>query len=147
MIRYTLKCANDHSFDSWFQSADAFASLQTNGLVECPDCGSTDVAKTLMAPTVQASRKKAAAPVPVEQPLSQPPQDPRETALKELRDHVEKNSDYVGMQFADEARKMHEGEAPSRSIYGEAKIEDAKKLVEDGVPVAPLPFVPRNKTN
>lgn len=68
-------------------------------------------------------------------------------AIQTLRDHVEKNSDYVGKKFAEEARAMHEGDTPHRPIYGEAKTEEAKKLIEDGVPALPLPFIPRQKTN
>lgn len=144
MIRYTLKCESDHNFDSWFQSADAFTALQTGGHIVCPTCGSSEIQKSLMAPGVQTARAKAGKPQPPVPSISVTPQ---EKALAELREHVEKNSDYVGLKFADEARKMHEGELPSRAIYGEAKPEEAKKLVEDGVPVAPLPFVPRSRTN
>ncbi len=144
MIRYTLRCDSDHSFDSWFASADAFDTLNAAGRVGCPDCGSTAVAKSLMAPSVSAARGD-----PARQPRGAltAPRDPRETALAELKKHIEKNSDYVGMNFAAEARKIHDGEAPERSIYGEAKVEEAKKLLEDGVPVAPLPFMPKSRAN
>ena len=98
-----------------------------------------------MAPRVTAGRDKAAPPV-AERPLAAPASD-AEVALTKMRKDVEKNSDYVGSQFASEARKMHEGDAPRRSIYGEARMEDAKKLVDDGVPVMPLPFMPQRKTN
>ncbi len=74
--------------------------------------------------------------------------DPKvEKAIKELKEHVEKNSDYVGNKFADEARAMHLGDKPERSIYGEVKVEDAKKLHDDGIPAVPLPFTPKQKTN
>jgi hypothetical protein len=75
------------------------------------------------------------------------PAHPAEQALAEMRKKVEANSEYVGPKFADEARKMHLGDAPERAIYGEAKMEDAKKLIEDGVPVLPLPFKPNRSTN
>ena len=75
------------------------------------------------------------------------PRDPREAALERLRRHVEENSDYVGMSFAAEARAMHEGLAPERAIHGEAKPEEARKLIEDGIPVAPLPFRTRERAN
>ena len=70
-----------------------------------------------------------------------------EQVLEKLRAHVEKNSDYVGMSFAAEARAMHEGSKPERAIYGEAKPEEARKLLEEGIPVTPLPFLPRHKAN
>ncbi len=75
------------------------------------------------------------------------PMSEAETALTKMRKDVEDNSDYVGLSFADEARKMHDGDAPERAIYGEAKLDDAKKLIEDGVPVVPFPFMPKRKTN
>jgi hypothetical protein len=137
MIRYALKCPDDHAFESWFQSAEAFDSLRRAGHVACPDCGSHEVEKALMAPQVRAGR---------EAPLSQPA-DPREVALAELRRKVEENSDYVGRDFAAEARRIHAGEVPERSIYGEARPEEARALVEDGVPVAPLPFLPARRAN
>ncbi|MCE5973919.1 DUF1178 family protein [Sinirhodobacter sp. WL0062] len=143
MIRYTLKCESDHSFDSWFQSVEAFDKLLAAGMVACSVCGSSKVAKALMAPTVQPARKAATQP---EAPLAAP-QGEVEQALAAMRRHVEENSDYVGMNFAAEARAMHDGEAPERAIHGEAKLEEAKALLEDGIPVKPLPFLPRRKTN
>ena len=139
MIRYTLKCSDDHEFDSWFQSADAFDRLLGAGHVSCAICGTSEVEKVLMAPAVRPARKAAA-------PLNAPA-TPAEEALAKMRRAVEENSDYVGMNFAAEARAIHAGEAPERSIYGEARAEDAKRLIEDGVPVAPLPFLPRTKAN
>lgn len=143
MIRYSLKCAQDHEFDSWFQSAGAFESLKSAGHVACPTCGSTKVEKALMAPAVAHGLPAVTGPGPA---LSSPQND-REAALAELRRKVEENSEYVGVNFVAEARKMHVGEAPERSIYGEAKPEEAIKLLEEGVPVAPLPFMPARKTN
>ncbi|OYX44506.1 MAG: hypothetical protein B7Z02_05250 [Rhodobacterales bacterium 32-67-9] len=143
MIRYALTCTNDHGFESWFQSADAFDRLVASGMVSCTVCGSQEVAKTLMAPTVRPARK-AGEQTP--RPLTAP-QNPAEMALAAMRRQIEENSDYVGLNFAAEARAIHDGEAPERSIYGEARLDEARKLVEDGVPVAPLPFLPARKTN
>lgn len=155
MIRYALKCSNDHSFESWFQSSAAFDSLKSAGMVTCPSCDDTDISKVLMAPGVStrnAASENTSAPTTVsgsEAPMmSNAPADPKlAEAIRTLRDHVEKNSDYVGDRFAAEARAMHVGDKPHRPIYGEAKPEDAKKLVEDGVPALPLPFIPKQKTN
>ncbi len=141
MIQYALKCAEGHSFDSWFQSASAFDKLMQAGLISCSACGSSDVEKAIMAPSVQSARKSD------ERRALSAPASPAEQALAELRRKVEENSDYVGMNFAAEARAMHEGTAPERSIYGEARVDEARKLLEDGVPVAPLPFTPNRKTN
>ena len=143
MIRYALKCADDHAFESWFQSAAAFDALQAQGHVTCPLCGSARVDKALMAPAVR--------PAPPDAPAARPkltaPANPVEEALAALRRQVEENSEYVGMNFAAEARRIHDGDAPARSIYGEARPDEAKKLIEDGVPVAPLPFLPPRKAN
>lgn len=160
MIRYTLKCENDHSFESWFKSSDAFETLQSAKMNGCPVCGSADTRKSLMAPQVTTARKKAAkpaepteapiTPVPpvavAEKPLSAPQTD-AEAAIARMKSDVEKNSEYVGMSFAEEARAMHDGDIDSRPIWGEAKPEEAKSLIEDGVPVVPLPFTPTRKTN
>lgn len=144
MIRYALTCAEAHEFESWFASASAYDGLRGAGHVTCPVCGSSDVEKALMAPQVRPARK--AAQKPANTSLSKP-ETAQEAALAELRRKVEENSDYVGGSFVSEARRMHDGEIPHRSIYGEARLDEAKKLLEDGVPVAPLPFTPRRKAN
>ncbi len=178
MIQYALKCADGHTFDSWFQSAAAFDKLAASGLVSCAVCGHGTVEKAIMTPRVRPGRKAvsgrgepeapvpdagtlpAAANVPSKaqapdqaQPhgamagaLSAPAND-SERALAELRRKVEDNSDYVGKDFVSQARAMHEGDAPGRAIHGEAKLEEAKALVEEGIPVMPLPFLPSRKTN
>ncbi len=143
MIRFALKCENDHRFESWFQSGAAFDTLVARDLVGCPTCGATAIQKDLMAPKVTAK------PSAEEEPrsMASAPDPELADAIKKLRDHVEKTSDYVGPDFAREARAMHEGDVPHRPIYGEVKAEEAKRLVEDGVPAIPLPFTPRQKTN
>jgi hypothetical protein len=143
MIRYTLNCADGHGFESWFQSAEAFDRLHAAGHVACAVCGSENVTKTLMAPSVRPARNAAK---PESHTLSKPA-NKMEEAVAQMRRRIEANSDYVGLNFAAEARAMHEGDIPERSIYGEAKIEEAKSLIEDGIPVAPLPFLPLRKTN
>ena len=144
MIRYALKCSEGHQFESWFQNAAAFDALVAAGHVACPDCGRTEVQKSLMAPDVRPARK-AVATSPKERPLA--PQTQRERDLAALKAKVEAEGEYVGMKFAKEARAMHDGETPDRPIYGEAKPADAIALIEDGVPVAPLPFTPSRKVN
>lgn len=139
MIRFSLICDANHAFDSWFADSAAFAGLQKAGQLNCPQCGSGKVEKALMAPAVVQSRS---------QPSAQHAAQHQEAeALAQLRRQVEENSDYVGSDFATEARKMHQGDAPERSIYGEAKLEEAKELIEEGIPVLPLPFLPGRKLN
>ena len=140
MIRYALRCDQGHDFDSWFASATAFDDLQARGLLACAVCGSAQVEKGLMTPRVGTA--EAPAPGDLRRPAS-----PAEQALAKLRAEIEANSEYVGPDFVDQARKMHEGEAPARPIHGEAKPEEARRLMEDGVPVMPLPFLPGRKTN
>jgi hypothetical protein len=148
MIRYALICENDHQFESWFQSGDAYDTLKTSGMISCPSCNSTSVEKSLMAPKVRSARKgKVQPPVPAPSQMTNTPDPEVVEAVAKLKAHVEKNSDYVGDKFAKEARAMHEGEKPHRAIHGEAKPEEAKKLIEDGVPALPLPFIPKQKTN
>ena len=146
MIRFSLSCADGHRFDSWFQSSDAFDTLQRAGHLSCAVCGSTDVKKALMAPAVslaETDAQTASAPSPTQADAPEGAQK----AIAELRKKVEETSDYVGLEFAAEARAMHLGDIPERPIYGEAGRDEAKALIEDGVPVAPLPFLPRKVTN
>lgn len=141
MIRYSLRCTKEHAFDSWFQSAGAYDALHKAGHIACPVCGDSGIEKTLMAPAVRPA-EKAAVPAALSTP-----QNDIEAAFAEMRRQIEANSDYVGVNFVSEARKMHAGEIEERSIYGEAKPEEARALLEDGINVAPLPFMPSRKAN
>jgi len=158
MIHYKLRCAAAHEFEGWFQDSAGFDKLAQAGLVECTVCGNTQVERALMAPAVVSSRKKAkppVAPAPAAAPEAPPPAPtgPQMAAgpipaqlvamLQRLRTEVEKSCDYVGKDFAEEARKIHNGEAEARGIYGEASDAEAEALAEDGIDVARLPWVPR----
>ncbi|MFT4962742.1 MAG: hypothetical protein ACI92Z_003842 [Paracoccaceae bacterium] len=150
MIRYALKCAEGHRFDSWFQSAEAYEKLSVVGHVSCAICGNAQVDKAIMAPRVTTGRDVTApevAPEPIRPGTLSKPANLQEQALANLRKEIEDNSDYVGMNFATEARAMHDGDTPERAIYGEAKPEEARKLIEEGIPVMPLPFLPARKIN
>lgn len=148
MIRYALRCAEGHRFESWFQSAAGYESLRQAGHVACAICGGTEVEKDLMAPSLGSDETpRDRAPGQGARPLSGTPANVAEQAMAELRRRIEEKSEYVGGDFAREARAIHEGEAQERPIWGEAKREDAKKLLEDGVRVAPLPFLPKRNTN
>jgi len=133
MIRYALKCIVEHEFEAWFSSSDGFDEQVAKGLVECPMCGSKAVTKAIMAPMVRTTKGREAP-----QSLAEAQQAVAE-ALHRLRRHVETTHDYVGKEFASEARDMYEGLTPERPIYGEATPEEVKGLVEDGVPVAAVP--------
>jgi hypothetical protein len=161
VIRYALVCERRHTFESWFASSAAYDKQAARGLVTCPMCGSAKVEKAIMAPSLGRSSKKKSieAPqpaMPVEAvpaeagpaaPVAMISQHERElrTKLKELRDHLVKNADYVGTKFPEEARRMHYGEIDHRSIYGEASPDEAKSLHEEGVEFHPLPRLPDDR--
>jgi len=151
VIAFSLRCGRNHRFDSWFRSTAAFDRVAADGLISCPACGSTAVEKALMAPNVRESRARAdTAALPPETAADRPlstPASQAEQALAELRRQIEATSEYVGMDFAREARDIHEGAAPQRLIHGEARSDEARRLIEDGVPVSPLPFYPGRKSN
>jgi len=152
MIHYALRCDSGHDFDGWFKDSAAFDKQAKRGLLECPHCASTKVERALMAPQV-ASRKEAVnPPVPAKPPAAakvvsnSPGPMPAEmrALLQRMRAEIEKNCDYVGADFADEARKIHAGESERRGIYGEATAEEAEALSEDGIQVARIPWLPRS---
>jgi hypothetical protein len=160
MIRYTLSCERGHEFESWFANSSAYDKQAKRGLVTCPACGSAKVDKTIMAPKLHRTDLRRSTDIRQPEPPSVPvPASPASQAkaplsvmsaperelrqkLKELRDHVTKNSSYVGGKFPEEARKIHYGEAEHRSIYGEASPEEAKSLHEEGIEFHPLPMLP-----
>jgi hypothetical protein len=137
LIRFSLACDHGHEFEGWFRSNDDFDKQKKRGLIDCPDCGSHRVEKTLMAPAVSTGRKqeKMALAMNAEQRRVM-------GEMKALSDKLRENADYVGDKFAEEARKIHFGETEARGIYGEASPEEAKSLAEDGVPFMPIPVFP-----
>jgi len=140
MIRYALTCDHEHAFEGWFGSSADFDDQQARGLLECPLCASKAVRKQIMAPAVAGTKRTAiAAPPPGMQAMMM-------EAASRIRAHVEENFDDVGDAFAREARAIHEGKAEDRGIYGQATPKEVRELVEDGVPVAPLPPEPPKKT-
>lgn len=153
MIRYTLKCSAGHSFESWFASSAAFDGLHRAGQLECAVCGSRSLDRAPMAPRVRTSRPGPEAPqgprrdADRQPSLSAPPDGTLARMVRALRDRIERETDDVGPRFAEEARAIHTGDAPERAIRGEAAPHEVRRLVEDGVPILPLPFVAGKKTN
>lgn len=146
MIKYSLACEQAHEFESWFPSSDAFEAQRKRGFVTCPVCHSPKVDKQIMAPSIARSDKAPAArnePQPVAV-LSDREREIR-AALRALREHVMKNAEDVGKGFVEEARKMHYGEVEERSIYGQADLEEARALLEEGIDVLPIPQVPDDR--
>ena len=142
MIRYSLKCNRAHDFEAWFRSSVAYDEQRAAGHVVCVVCGSAEVEKALMAPGVAHGGTQAASAEVAEPNLSKPT-SPAEAMLAEMRRKIETTSDYVGPNFATEARRIHDGLSDKRAIWGEASLDDARALKEDGVPVAPIPWMRR----
>ncbi len=155
MIRYALNCEHGHAFESWFANSAAYDKQVKRSLIACPICDSTKVEKAIMAPRLGRSEageapqlptprppppQPAAAPAPLA--VMSPPERELRKKLKELRDHITKNADYVGPRFPEQARKIHYGEIEHRSIYGEASPDEAKELQEEGIEFHPLPILP-----
>ena len=133
MIKYDLSCSNDHTFEVWFRDSTACDEQVAAGEVACPHCGDADVRKALMAPAINKAEHKS-------------PEHKRAMAmaqqmhmLREFRRQVEENCDDVGADFPEEARKIHYGETEHRNIFGEADLEEAKEMIEEGIDLFPVP--------
>jgi hypothetical protein len=130
MILFTLRCAEGHQFEGWFRDGDGFEAQQNAGEIACPECGDNRVEKAVMAPAIGRARNRM--------PLS--PAQMRQ-ALVALRRQVESHCDYVGPRFAEEARKMHYGEADPHGIYGEATPEESRGLKDEGIQFGQIPWI------
>jgi len=160
MIHYQLRCDQDHEFDGWFNDSAGFEHQAGRGLIECPVCGATSVTRALMTPAVSTRAlvvttrdtpepqptvpvQQVLPPVPRTAPPGGMPMPARMIAmLQRMREQVEKNCDYVGPGFAEEARKIHRGEAEQRGIYGETTPDEAETLADEGIEIHAIPWVP-----
>ena len=161
MIVFDVKCSKDHVFEGWFSSSAGFAEQVAAGEVACPICGDLGIEKALMAPNVATTKSTAKGVTPAQAPTSAPVPAPvsapdtvtlaqqKEQAgqvmamMRAMREHVEQNFDHVGPKFADEAKKIHYGEAEKRNIYGQATRAEAEELLEEGIEFGPLPELPK----
>ncbi|MCB1970904.1 MAG: DUF1178 family protein [Geminicoccaceae bacterium] len=158
MISFNLVCGNGHGFEGWFRSGKAFEDQAAQGVLECPVCSSNQVSKGVMAPAIaRGVTRRDGDGTRREEPQGKPPAasepqaakvDPRHVGqllqlMRKIHDHVEKNFENVGDRFVREARAIHAGEAERRDIYGQATIEDATALNEEGIVVVPLPSLPK----
>ena len=135
MVKYALQCLSCHSpFEAWFSGSDAFDQQKDKGLVTCPECGAADVKKQIMAPSVSGTKKRESAVSAASTPDQKIAQ-----MMRAVRDHIASTHEYVGSDFAQKARAMHEGEAEARPVWGETTLDEAKELIEDGIPAVPLP--------
>jgi|SRR5210317_2029521 hypothetical protein len=133
MIKYNLKCENNHNFDAWFSDSSNFEEQNKKNLILCPKCNSTKIEKNIMAPNIGSKKQSYTNALKTEKNY--------EKIIRNVRKHVEKNFEYVGDKFADEARAIHYGEKEEREIYGETSVEEAVDLIEEGVNVSPIPGV------
>jgi len=145
MIRYDLICDKAHAFDGWFRDSEAYDAQSAAGELQCPVCGSTVIDKQLMTPGIPAkANRRGESRRPVFAAQKEGKVAELIEAVRKLRRQVEENADYVGDRFAEEARKIHYNEVEPRGIYGEASLEEAKSLLEEGVEVQPLPPLPED---
>ncbi len=145
MIVFELCCTADHRFEGWFGSSDDFAAQQARGLIECPQCGSTDIVKALMAPRLaRKGNQQVVAPQAKPQTMSSAPLPPEAAklvrALATMQAEALKQSRWVGDKFADESRAIHYGERDAEVIHGQATRDEAEALADEGIAVAPLLF-------
>jgi hypothetical protein len=153
MLRYQLNCAEGHTFEAWFSSSKGYDAQLRRKQVMCPVCGTDEVKKAIMSPRVARSRSRKQQPVVDETPTPPPPARQSQHMLngeqrkllnqmRQLRDEMLAKSDYVGPKFAEEARRIHNEEAPARGIHGEATPEEVAELKEEGVDIYPVPVLP-----
>jgi hypothetical protein len=159
MIRYSLLCEDAHDFEAWFRDSAAFDQQSERGEIGCPQCGSSNVRKALMAPSIRrSSRSGTPAPVAPPEVPAAPPEVPvafegpakldeekfrqLRSMIRELHSRVKAQAEDVGRTFPEEARKISDGDAPGRAIYGTATPEEVSSLLEDGIDVLPLPPLP-----
>ncbi len=154
MIVYDLACIEGHRFEGWFGSSGDYEDQRARGLLICPTCGAAEVAKAPMAPAVPAKgNQRQEVLAPATRPMANTPLPPEVqqalAALAKVQAEALKHSTWVGDKFAEETRKMHYGERDEAPIHGQASLAEAKALIEEGVPVAPLPFpvAPPEKLN
>lgn len=144
MIRYDLICAKGHEFDGWFSDSAAYDKQAKRGMISCTHCGVNCIEKQIMAPGIPAKGNRKTD----KQAMTAGPVDPRAAAMMQMmrdyRKHITENSENVGTQFAEEARKIHFKEVKKRAIFGEATLDDAKALIEDGIGVHPIPRLPED---
>jgi hypothetical protein len=155
MISFNLKCPQGQEFEGWFGSSGDYDSQRERGLVSCPVCSATDITKALMTPNVAA--KSNSKPVPTSLPAKTanfpPAMTPEQqqagaeilAELRKLQNRVESECDYVGNAFAEEARKIHYGEADPRGIYGQTSQQEAEDLADEGIAVARIPWLPKEQ--
>jgi len=149
MILFSLVCDNDHAFESWFASNESYDFQIARGLVACPNCNSAKVVKAVMAPAVaRKDRSAAKKPTAMKQDVAMIGAESaglRQMA-RELHEKLVDATEDVGAAFPAEARKIHAGDSPERAIRGQASLEEARDLLEEGVSILPMPVLPDDRS-
>jgi len=145
MIKYNLKCEDNHIFEAWFKNSSTYDEQESRGVISCALCGSSKIEKAPMAPSVPKKGRNSTTRMPQHSPTQEVEQMAvAMKAIEEMRKSVEDNCDYVGEKFAEEARKIHYGETEERGIYGEATQEERSELLDEGVELAAIPWIPNS---
>ena len=145
MITYQLRCSSGHEFEAWFRNSAGYDEQHASGDINCPMCGDQEISKALMAPAV-GKKGNSRSSTSYEQRAAEVAREVLD-AVEKVREHVEENCDYVGKEFAEEARKIHYGETEQRGIYGEATDDDNRELLDEGIEIFRLPTAPRRDNN
>ena len=140
MIKYNLKCHNDHEFESWFSNSKEFEKLNKKRLLECIFCSSKKINKSIMAPTILNSKEKDNQNEIINQDFKD-----EKNKLLNLRKYIEKNFDYVGKNFGKKVREVYYDKKNKNAIYGTTTPEEREELAEEGIDLLSIPWV--NKDN
>jgi len=140
MIRYDLVCENEHFFESWFKDSKSYQKQLEAEEIACPKCNNSNISKSLMAPGIPKKTNTKNGNV-----IANSSSSSLNNAIRKIRDEVKKNSEYVGDQFPEEARKIHYNEAEMRSIYGKASKKEITELVDEGIDIIQIPEIPDDK--
>lgn len=146
MIRYRLVCRKGHEFDGWFKNSASYDDQVAGKQLSCPHCASKSITKALMAPNVATRGPEPAQDAELMERQSPDTDNEFREVAKKIREHVERNADYVGTGFTEEARKIHYGETDPHGIYGEATPTQLKELIDEDIPIYPLPALPEDKS-
>ena len=140
MIRYDLVCENEHFFESWFKDSKSYQKQLEAEEIACPKCNNSNISKSLMAPGIPKKTNTKNGNV-----IANSSSSSINNAIRKIRDEIKKNSEYVGDQFPEEARKIHYNEAEMRSIYGKASKKEITELVDEGIDIIQIPEIPDDK--
>ena len=141
MIKYNLKCKNKHEFESWFSDSKEFEKLRQKKIIECTLCGTKNVQKSIMSPSILSKNQKVKN-IQSARYLKKIRRD-----LLKMRNFIEKNFKYVGENLPQEVRKVYYNKGKNRNIYGKATLEETEELREEGIELTTIPWIDNKKEN